>query len=559
MDKNSVTITNQEDSGDVVLVVKSKKFPWWIFLLLLPLVLLIPVKRDINVMFLEGGSNVAVSQTAANALYPEISTFGSVNEKTFSATTDNEGCIVIKDVKMPLWYKLFCGANDSVSVSCANDCQEVAGAKDALKEFPENSFKQVYLRAKTSTETIKVIDADDSEPLPEASVKIIGNGGEETITTDVSGAADINAMPRCGSITVVASKDGYENDTLEATLFDMSNMSENEKTLKLKPLKGCVKVIVKNLKTKTLLAGATITLTIEGQLQTLKTNTNGVGIGQFDSLRIGQQLTFNASKQGYADTVLTGYNVKDFMTLDEEKRTMYLRPLTTSLVFINTDNNNVLEGVTNKIYKNGSLVATEVSNSKGEFIVSGISETDKISITASKTGYNPNSTKVKNQTLANLNTQGSRTIPLTKIEPKPVPPPTPKKDENPPDLKGESGDLRVNLQWYTRTDLDLHVFDPCGNEIYFSKRRATCQGGVGTLDLDANALIGTTTRPQENIYWREPAKGVYRIEVNCFKWRENNNNPLSYNITIIDKGVRTDKRGTISKGQNVLVIKYEVK
>jgi len=247
------------------------------------------------------------------------------------------------------------------------------------------------------------------------------------------------------------------------------------------------------------------------------------------------------------------------MALDEEKRTMYLRPLTTSLVFINTDNNNVLEGVTNKIYKNGSLVATEYSNSKGEFIVSNIGENDKISIVASKTGYSTNSTKVKNQTLANLNTQASRTIPLTKNEqPKPTPPTPPNNNVNPPDLKGQSGDLRVNLQWYTKTDLDLHVIDPCGNEIYFSKRRASCGGGVGTLDLDANALFGTTSRPQENIYWNSPAKGTYTIKVHCFKWRERVPTPITYNVTVIDKGVRTDKRGQISSGGNIVVLKHTV-
>ncbi|MCR4559638.1 MAG: carboxypeptidase regulatory-like domain-containing protein [Bacteroidales bacterium] len=558
---NKVTVTNAENSGDVVLVVKRKKFPWWIFLLLLPLVLLIPVKRDINVEFLEGGTGIAVAETPAAVVYPEISTFGGVVEKTFSGNTDTEGKVVVKDAKMPLWYKLFGGLRDSVSVSCENDCNGIAGLKDSYKSFPENSFKQVHLSAKTSVETVKVIDVDDNEPLPEATVTISGDGLEKsTVITDVSGAVDINSMPVCGTVRIVASRDGYESDTLEATLFDLNNMSEHEKVLKLRPLKGCVKVIVKNLKTKTLLAGATVTLTIDGQSQKLTTNTNGVGIGQFDSLRITQQLNFLASKSGYADTTLSGYSVKDFMALDEEKRTMYLRPLTTSLVFINTDNNNVLEGVTNKIYKNGSLIATEYSNSKGEFIVSNIGENDKISIVASKTGYSTNSTKVKNQTLANLNTQASRTIPLTKNEPpKPTPQPTPpQRNDNPPDLKGQSGDLRVNLQWYTKTDLDLHVIDPCGNEIYFSKRRASCGGGVGTLDLDANALFGTTSRPQENIYWNSPSKGTYTIKVHCFKWRERVPTPITYNITVIDKGVRTDKRGQISSGGNIVVLKHTV-
>ena len=75
--------------------------------------------------------------------------------------------------------------------------------------------------------------------------------------------------------------------------------------------------------------------------------------------------------------------------------------------------------------------------------------------------------------------------------------------------KGESGDLRINLQWYCKTDLDLHVIDPCGNEIYFSKRKATCHGGTGILDND----ISKTSRPQEQIYWHKPSPGTYTVKV----------------------------------------------
>ena len=198
MAKNSVTVTNQENGGDVVLVVKKKKFPWWILLFLLPLILLIPLKRDINIVFLEEGTKIAVSQTHAQALYPVISTFGKVTEETFAAMTDDNGRFVIKDAKYPLWYKFFGGFLDSVAVSCGNTCQEVSGKKYAYNEFPENDFKEVLLSAKTSVETLRVVDLEDSEPLPDANVTIISTVGssssESNTTTDVSGMVDINSM-----------------------------------------------------------------------------------------------------------------------------------------------------------------------------------------------------------------------------------------------------------------------------------------------------------------------------------------------------------------------------
>lgn len=561
MKSNTITVTSSENSGDVILTVKRNKFPWWIFLFLLPLILLIPIKRDINIQYAQQGSDIAVAKAAATVTYPVTSTFGGKTMLTVKDTTDTEGKMVIRDVAEPLWYKLFGGHSDSLFTSCGNGCYSLKNAGYKYRDFPPDDFKKVYLGAVASVETLKVVDADDNEPIPEADLQIIrtvdGNNTNDNTKTDVAGQFDITDMPLCGSVKVIASKEGYENDTLEASLFDISNMTDDEKTLHLKPLKGCVKVIVKNLNTKTLLADATVTLEINGAARTMKTNTNGVGVGMFDSLRISSTLKFTASKAGYADTTLEGYTVQQFMNLDEEKRTMYLRPLTKSLVFKNVDGTGAaLSGVKNEIYKNGTLIATEYSNNAGEFVVANILDSDKLSIAATKTGYNGNNTKVKNKTLAQLNTQDSRTIPLTKIEqPKPTPPPNNNKQD---DLKGESGDLRINLQWYCKTDLDLHVIDPCGNEIYFSKRKATCNGGTGILDLDANALIGTTTRPQENIYWLKPSPGTYTIKVVCFKWRERSQNPISYNISIVDKNGRVDKRGTIAKGQTITVCKHTV-
>ncbi|MCQ2252170.1 MAG: carboxypeptidase regulatory-like domain-containing protein [Bacteroidales bacterium] len=561
MSNNTIKLTNQENTGDILLVVKKKKFPWWILLLLLPLVLLIPVPRDIRVQFLEYGSGIAVSKSAASIEYPQVSTFGQKTPITVSDTTDTEGKMIISDIKEPLWYRLFGGASDSLFATCGNGCQSLSHAGYSYPDFKPGIFRELSLSAVTSVETLKVVDADDGQPLPGASVDIVttvgGNSTQSQSETDPAGQFEISQMPVCGQVRIIASREGYLSDTLEASLFDINNMTENEKTLHLVPIKGSVKVIVRNLKTKTLLPDALVTLTINGASQTLRTNTNGVGVGVFDSLRVNSNtLAFKAQKSGYADTTLEGYTVAEFMALDEEKRTMYLRPLTQSLLFINTDGRNVLDGVKNEIYKNGKLIATEYSNSRGEFVVNNVGQGDKISIVASKSGYLPNGSKVKNKTLQELNTQESRTIPLTKKQdpPAPTPPPSNKQD----DLKGESGDLRINLQWYCKTDLDLHVIDPCGNEIYFSKRKATCQGGTGILDLDANALFGTTMRPQENIYWLKPTPGVYTVKVVCFKWRERTQLPISYNVSIVDKNGRKDKRGLIANGQNVIVIKHTV-
>ncbi len=62
-----------------------------------------------------------------------------------------------------------------------------------------------------------------------------------------------------------------------------------------------------------------------------------------------------------------------------------------------------------------------------------------------------------------------------------------------------TGDVQVTLRWETSADLDLHVVDPWGEEIYYSHQRS--QSG-GELDVDANAACRTQYySPVENVYW----------------------------------------------------------
>ena len=69
--------------------------------------------------------------------------------------------------------------------------------------------------------------------------------------------------------------------------------------------------------------------------------------------------------------------------------------------------------------------------------------------------------------------------------------------------EGGRGSLKVNLKWNTYDDLDLHVIDPDGVEIYYSSKEHRCQDVLGKLDIDANAGSSHTRTPQENIFWED--------------------------------------------------------
>jgi hypothetical protein len=70
-----------------------------------------------------------------------------------------------------------------------------------------------------------------------------------------------------------------------------------------------------------------------------------------------------------------------------------------------------------------------------------------------------------------------------------------------------TGDVQVSVSWTGASDVDLHVFDPDGEEVYFGNPSSA---SGGTLDLDSNAACSIDNVNNENIVW--PVGGAPRGE-----------------------------------------------
>ena len=558
-----------EDESKVYLIKLKKRKYWWLLLfllLLLPLLLLIRFEKDIVFKTVNKADKTILIGTKVDFSYVDRSFIHFKQKKAFyndtisySDTTNSEGIVVFKDVSYTLFARLFY-SRDYAEVEATNNCF----MSDSLMPhfFSLKDKKETILELAESTHTIdfQVIDKDDKQPIPNAKVVIIdGNGNKQEATTDANGTVVFENIAYCSKIEVIGSKNAYKNDTISDLVARLLPVN-NERILELEPLKEMITFIVKNLKTKEVIPNAKAKLILENDVVEVTTNTNGVGKGAFKDIRITEKMHIEVSKEFYYDTTTASYAVEKYIKLSEKERTIYLRPQTKSLIFINTDGQNPLVGVTNKITVNGKLIATEMSNNNGIFTVADVFPDDEISIVASKNGYKTNSQKVNKQKVKNLDTQEKRTIPLTKNPPPPPPPPPPADDD---EFEGEGGDLRINLQWKTLDDLDLLVKDPCGNKIWALELTHTCRGGVGTLDIDANTNRYSqnlwTKTPQENAFWDEPAKGNYTISVeHCIKQDRDSPDPVKFNITIIYKNKRHDFSGQIREKQTKVVTVFEV-
>ena len=75
-----------------------------------------------------------------------------------------------------------------------------------------------------------------------------------------------------------------------------------------------------------------------------------------------------------------------------------------------------------------------------------------------------------------------------------------------------TGDVQFTLTWDVDSDVNLHVLDPGGEEIYYGNR--TSASG-GELNLDSNAACSLDHKRAENITWPagKAPSGLYQVAV----------------------------------------------
>lgn len=90
------------------------------------------------------------------------------------------------------------------------------------------------------------------------------------------------------------------------------------------------------------------------------------------------------------------------------------------------------------------------------------------------------------------------------------------------------GKLRVSLEWFNTDDLDLHVFEPNSNEIYFANKRSCYSDGL--LDVDMN-VCDPVTNPVENVIFADrPKTGKYKVVIENYRRRMYDN--VGFNLQI---------------------------
>lgn len=121
------------------------------------------------------------------------------------------------------------------------------------------------------------------------------------------------------------------------------------------------------------------------------------------------------------------------------------------------------------------------------------------------------------------------------------------------------GDLCCRLAWFNHDDLDFHMKEPDGNEIYFGNRGRKSACG-GELDVDMNAGGGTTRTPVENIFYESKShmkEGVYTLIVNQWAPRETNDVGFEVEIDMMGEVLSFSYNKAMRSRENVTVAKIK--
>jgi len=108
-----------------------------------------------------------------------------------------------------------------------------------------------------------------------------------------------------------------------------------------------------------------------------------------------------------------------------------------------------------------------------------------------------------------------------------------------------TGDLQISVAWDAPSDVDLHVIEPSGEEIYYDEP-SSATGGV--LDLDSNAACDIDGVNNENVTWpagRAP-RGMYTVRVDY--WNSCSVAATNYVVTVQRGGPPETFRGRFTGG-----------
>ena len=392
---------NKDNNFYTVKMVR-KRFPWWIFLLLLPLLLLIKCNKTITVNCYETDNHIPIAeqevdmQYVPHFVYNDGKFFPSETLK-LTRVTDSMGLAVFDELPCSVFSYVFYCMQDAI-FSAESQCHESVEVKT---NFHFTNHVDLEMQPRREDLHIKLIDKETGDELPDGVLYYTytdenGQTVTESVQCNAEGIAEIPQMRFCSKIDLLAKCYGYADEERLQASCESLIVPDDASAMRLRPIKDKITFFVKNKKTKEPIPDAECTVTLttprgKSESHQVRTSTDGRGYGFYDNAFILSIVAIHAEKTRFKPGDLEGgpFTVEEFIKQPADVRTIWLEPEPLVVEFQNVDSitGNPIAGVKNKIViiePDGTRTEiVETSNSNGIFPVKAV-ENSKIIIDAQK-------------------------------------------------------------------------------------------------------------------------------------------------------------------------------
>lgn len=389
-----------------------RRFPWWILLLLLPLLLLIECRKDIEVTCIEPETQIPIADQPVTLEYQahylwNKGRFLPNDDIRLTQSTDSTGTTVFKDLPCSVFSYIFYCLSQA-TFTAESDCH---AAVNQQHNFHYTRHVTLEMPPRREDLHVLLLDLETSDPLPDGVLKYQyieeGEVRTDSAKADATGVVTIPQMRYCSVMkSLHGACYGYADTVKNNVPCQDLVLASDSTALRLRPIKERFTFFVKNVETKEPIAGAKCNVALthpSGKVDgphVVTTSTDGKGIAVYGESFILSVIAIQAHKEHFNDSILTGgpWTVEKFIQQDDNTRTIWLRPLPYTQEFVNVDSitGQPIPGVKNlvKVTDPDGTVRTseEISNRNGVFPVEAKEDSKVEIISVKDPGYKKKTT-----------------------------------------------------------------------------------------------------------------------------------------------------------------------